>query len=141
MEGHRSDGFDDVPVRAAVGRLGPVCVDTVYGNMNEFKDVHPVTQGHLDDGVQGDLNVGELVEGALGEVGHDATDDGLVGDDQQVLRFVHLGKDFTQTSVREKQLFKTFERENKIRITLKILIITRCSLFPTSDKSPPSMKQ
>ena len=114
MEGHRGDGFNDIPVRAAVGRLGPVCVDTVYGNVNEFKNVHPVAQGHLDDGVQGDLDVGELVEGALGEVGHDATDDGLVGDDQQVLRFVHLRKDFRQTSGNKKHKFIMFETERSL---------------------------
>ena len=114
VEGHRGDGFNNIPVCAAVGRLGPVCVDTVYGNVNELKDVHPVAQGHLDDGVQRDLDVGELVEGALGEVGHDATDDGLVGDDQKVLRFVHLGKDFRETSGKKKNKFKTFETERSL---------------------------
>ncbi len=105
VEGHRGNGFHHVSVCAAVGRLGTVRVDAVYGHVNELHHVLPVTHGHFDDCVKGNLDVGELVEGALGEVGHDATDDRLVGDDQQVFRFIHFREDFSQTSKMEEKQF------------------------------------
>jgi hypothetical protein len=104
MKWNGGDGLDDVPVGVAVGGLGPIRVDAVHGHVNEFQDVLTVLHCHLDDGVEGDLDVGQLVERPLGKVGHDATDDSLVGDNQQVFGFVHFRKNFGETSGNRKNV-------------------------------------
>ena len=96
MKGDRGDGVVEVSVDAAVVRLRPVRVDAVHSHFGELQHVGAVPHGDLDDGVQGDLDVGQFLQGPLSQVGHDTTDDSLVRHDQQVGRLVHLRQDFAQ---------------------------------------------
>ena len=40
--------------------------------------------GELDEGVEGDLDVGEVLQGLVQEVGHDTSEDSLVGYQQDI---------------------------------------------------------
>jgi len=77
VEGDRGYGRDEVSIGATVGRFGPVGVDAVDGHLDELELVPAVLQGHLDHRVQRDLDVGQLVQRNLGQVGNDAANDGL----------------------------------------------------------------
>ena len=62
-----------------ISPLGPVGVWGFDGEPDELCLADVGEGGELDEGVEGDLDVGEVLQGLVQEVGHDTSEDSLVG--------------------------------------------------------------
>ena len=62
----------------SVVAFGSVSVGSLYWEPDELRLAHVGKRGELDQGVQRHLDVREILQGLVQEVGHDAPEDGLV---------------------------------------------------------------
>ena len=67
-----------------ISPLGPVSVWGFNGEPDELCLADVGEGGELDEGVEGDLDVGEVLQGLVQEVGHDTSEDSLVGYQQHI---------------------------------------------------------
>lgn len=93
MTGNGTQSVAVAPADRAVQRFGSVGVDAVDGHLDGLHGVGVPVQSQLDDGVEGDVDVGDLLEGSLQEVAEDAAEDGLMGDGQDVGLALELSED------------------------------------------------
>ena len=67
-----------------ISPLGPVGVWGLDGEPDELCLADVGEGGELDEGVEGHLDVGEVLQGLVQEVGHDTSEDSLVGNQQDI---------------------------------------------------------
>ena len=75
---------------ASVVALGSVSVRSLYGEPDELCLAHVGEGGELDQGVERHLDVREVLQGLVQEVGHDAPEHGLVTHQQHVTLTLQL---------------------------------------------------
>ena len=85
MEGNSNAGVCNVPADITVGRSGSEGVHTVHGKSVVLHLHMVLVEAELDDGVEGHLHIGQLLQGEVQEEGQEAAESGLVGDDEQVV--------------------------------------------------------
>ena len=74
----------------SVVAFGSVSVGSLYWEPDELRLAHVGKRGELDQGVQRHLDVREILQGLVQEVGHDAPEDGLVPHQQHVTLALEL---------------------------------------------------
>ena len=74
----------------SVVALGSVSVRSLYGEPDELCLAYIGEGGELDEGVERHLDVREVLQGLVQEVGHDAPEDGLVPHQQHVTLTLEL---------------------------------------------------
>lgn len=93
MRGQRKKRVVHISPDRAVGRLRPVGVHALDGHLDRLHGVAVAVQRHLDDGVEGHVDVRNLVGRCLEEVAEDAAQDGLVGDREDIVLALETLKD------------------------------------------------
>ena len=74
----------------SVVSLGSVSVGSLYGEPDELCLTHISEGGELDQGVERHLDVREVLQGLVQEVGHDAPEDSLMTHQQDITLTLQL---------------------------------------------------